>query len=120
MVTMGTGLMWQVEGIGVQAAAGRLQVGSTAPSREAAPGFQLWGLGSRSWVPGGRCSVTRPERGVTMVGYPGHCPCKPRALAEAEAPKMGLTGRQARPGSLHSRFPQIGCSRTPLQLAVQS
>lgn len=30
VVTMGTGLMWQVERVGVQAAVGKLQVGSKA------------------------------------------------------------------------------------------
>lgn len=100
VVTMGTGLMWKVERVGVQAAVGRLQVGGLhglcpVPPMKVALDFRLWGLGSRFWVPSGRCSVTRPGSGVMLVGYPQCCLRKPRALVKDVIP---------------NRFPHIGRS----------
>lgn len=40
-----------------------------------------------------------------MVGYPGHCPCKPKALVEAVIPKMRLRSRKTRPGNLTLLLP---------------
>lgn len=39
------------------------------------------------------------------MGYPGHCPCKPRTLMEDVAPKMELRSRQVRPGNLTLLLP---------------
>lgn len=94
VVTMGTRLMWKVERVCVQAAARRLQVGSPVPSLPL-PWRQLLAFSSGASVPGGRCSATRLKRSSG----------KSRSLMEDVAPKMGLRGKQAKPGRVTLLLP---------------
>lgn len=111
---MGTRLMWKVEESwcpgGCGKAPGVRLSPFPAPPTKAAPGCQLWGLGSRQQV-----LVTRPERGVMIGGHSRHSPCS-RALGGGcgSGPGDGTEGQtgQARPGSPSLLLPPHGYSNT--------